>query len=129
MIISIISGCVWAVRYKLNKVSKITNKWIRLWPFVTSVVAISIIAILIILASSVNIANMLGTINGLSVFLMLLIICFALGSVYSLIYIIWKKNCEIKKVTYWMSAILSGLHTLVTCYLLLNGVIGMKFWE
>jgi hypothetical protein len=129
MIMAIISGCIWAIRYWLNKVSKETNKWVRLWPVVTTVVFISIIVILIALASSVNIANMLGTINGLSVFLMLLIICFALGSVYSLIYIIWKRNCKISKVTYWMSAILSGLHALVTCYLLLNCVIGMKFWD
>ena len=128
MMIAIISGCVWAVRYWLNKASKETNKWIRLWPLYTSVILISILVILITLASSVNIANNLGTINGLSVFLMLLMISFALGSVYSLIYLIWKRNDKMNKSTYWMSAILSGLHALVTCYLLLNGVIGMKFW-
>jgi CubicO group peptidase (beta-lactamase class C family) len=128
MIVAIISGCIWAIRYWLNKVSKETNKWIRMWPLVTSMVLISIVVILITLSSSVNIANKLGTINGLSVFVMLLIICFALGSFYSLIYIICKRNDEVNKATYWMSAILSGLHALVTCYLLLNGVIGMKFW-
>ncbi len=128
MMIAIISGCVWAVRYWLSKVFKAPNKWIRLWPLATSVVFISIMVIFIVLASSVNIANMLGTINGLSVLLMLLIICFVIGSVYSLIYIIWNRNGIINKATYWMSAILSGLHVLVTIYLLLNGVIGMKFW-
>jgi CubicO group peptidase (beta-lactamase class C family) len=128
MIMAIISGFIWAVRYRFNKVSKKTNKWVRLWPLLTSVVFIFIIVILITLASSVNIANKLGTINGLSVFLMLLIICFAIGSVYSMIYIIWKRNCELNKAAYWMSAILSGFHVLVTCYLLLYGVIGMKFW-
>jgi len=129
MIVAIISGCIWAIRYWLNKVSKETNKWVRLWPLLTSVVFISMIGILIALASSVNIANMLGTINGLSVLFMLLTICFAIGAVYSLFYTVWKRNNKINKTTYWLSAILSGLHVLITCYLFLYGVIGIQLWN
>jgi len=87
------------------------------------------IGILIALASSVNIANMLGTINGLSVLFMLLTICFAIGAVYSLFYAVWKRNDKINKATYWLSAILSGLHVLITCYLFLYSVIGIQLWN
>lgn len=126
MLSSIIFGIIWAVRYWRDRISGGANIRIRLWPLLTSLFLL--ITLILIIASSANPFNLLGKVSIVSLSIMLLTIAFAIASVWSVIYVIKERNKSMNKLVYWHSAILSGLHLIVTCYFTWYGIIGIRLW-
>ena len=99
---------------------------IGLWPFLASLLFLAVF--LLPLIGGDNPLEMLGKISFVSVATMILSICFALASLWSVLNLIKERKAGINKYVYWHLVILSGLHFLVTCYLLWHGVIGIRTW-
>ena len=116
----------WLYRYWKGRISGGTNVLIRIWP---------LLPILLIVAVAVLLA--LGAMEGkaflakpsiLSVTIMLTTIAFFVAAIFSLVMGILYRKKDIKRGVYLPSTILSALHTLVACYLLWYGVIGLMTW-
>lgn len=124
IISSIIFGIVWAIRYWTGKISGGSNIWIRLWPLIASLAFV--VALIIGSAAPIEI---MSKVSFMSVSLLIFTICFALTSVWSVFYIIKKRNTTMNRIIYWHSAILAGLHLIITFYLMGYGVIGIQTWS
>jgi len=127
MIIAIIFGMIWSVRYWLGKISGGPNIWVRLWPLIASFLFLMVPIAMLIAAE--NPFELLGKMSFVSISIMIFTICFALASAWSVVNVIKERHTKMNKFIYWHSAILSGLHLLVTCYFLWYGVIGIQTWS
>ena len=127
MITAIIFGMIWSIRYWLGKISGGPNIWVRLWPFIASFLFLMVPIAMIIGAK--NLFELLGKMSFVSISIMIFTFCFALASGWSVVNVIKERHAKMNKFIYWHSAVLSGLHLLVTCYLLWYGVIGIQTWR
>lgn len=126
-ITSLFLGIFWSIRYLKRKIPVSPALSVLVWPFVASLVLL--ISIILNFLSFSNPIELLGTMNFLSVSIMLLGICFALASAWSVVNVINKRKAIIDKYIYWHSVIVSGLHVTVTSYLLWYGLIGLQTWS
>ena len=126
-ITSLFIGLYWLIRYLKRKSTSGPLSSIPVWPFVTSFLLL--MTLILQLMSFSNPIELLGTMNLLSVSIMLLGICFAVSSVWSVVNVIYKRKAKIDKFIYWHSFIVSGLHLMVTAYLLWHGAIGVQTWS
>lgn len=124
---SMIFGCIWAMRYWMGEIAGGSNVWVRLWPLITSFTVL--LAFVAVIIGSRDPFESLGKASTVSVSMMVFTICFALGAVWSVYYIYKERGAAINRVIYWHSAMLAGLHLIVTCYLLWHGVIGIQIWS
>lgn len=124
MLSAIIFGMIWSVRYWRGKISGGANIRIRFWPLMACLFFLSFFLISVWNSNSLNFSKF----GLVSLILMISTIGFAITSFWSVICIIKERNKPIKKRVYWHSAILSGLHLIVTCYFLWYGVIGFRTW-
>lgn len=126
IISSILFGMIWSIRYWLGKIPGGANVWIRLWPLITSLIFLSLVALLNISASDLF---EIGKVNLRSVSISILTICFAIVSIWSVYYMIRNRKKVMNRIIYWYYAILAYLHLIFTCYLLWYGVIGIQLWS
>ena len=98
-----------------------------LWPFLASVFFLA--EFIFEFIGGQDPWELLGTVNFISVSIMLTTIGFALTAIWSVINLIMKRKISVDPTIYWHLAILSGLHFLVTLYLLSFGVIGVQTWS
>jgi CubicO group peptidase (beta-lactamase class C family) len=124
---SVLFGSIWLIRFWLGKTSTKNRRSPGLWPFAASLLFLTTLILLVI--GGQNPLELLGKVSFVSVSIMLLSVCFALASVWSVITVIKERNAKMNRTIYWHAAILSGLHLLVTCYLLWHGVIGLQTWS
>jgi CubicO group peptidase (beta-lactamase class C family) len=124
---SIFSGSIWLIRHRKSKILNRKNISIGLWPFIASLLFLTVFILQFIAGK--NPLELLGKVSFVSVSIMIVTICFALASSWSVINIIKERKAKINKYMYWHLAILSGLHLIVTCYLLWHGVIGIQTWR
>jgi CubicO group peptidase (beta-lactamase class C family) len=124
MVSAVIFGLVWPILYWRGKITGGANIRVRLWPLLAS---ICILCFFLVFALRFNSLD-LGKVNPASVAIMLSSIGFAVSSVWSVLSIIKERKASVHKLVYWHSAILSGLHLIVTCYFLWHGVIGFRTW-
>ncbi|MDB5262474.1 MAG: hypothetical protein JWQ14_1755, partial [Adhaeribacter sp.] len=119
-------GAIWLILFALGKVSNRKNIRLGLWPFLASIFFLTAIILQIIAID--NPFELLGKVSIVSVAIMLLTICFALASFWSVITIIKERQAAVNKSIYLHLAILSVLHLITTCYFLWHGVIGIQTW-
>jgi CubicO group peptidase (beta-lactamase class C family) len=124
---SVFLGSIWFIRYWRGKNFKKTSVNIGLWPFLASL--FFSMALILQFIGGNNPLELLGKVGVVSVSIMILTICFALASLGAVITIIRERKAIINKNIYWHLTILSGLHLLVTCYLLWHGAIGLQTWS
>ncbi|MEP1096963.1 MAG: serine hydrolase domain-containing protein [Cyclobacteriaceae bacterium] len=127
VISSMIFGCIWAIRYWIGTIEGGSNIWVRLWPLITSF--LFLVAVIAFMIGSIDPFALLGRVSVISISLMILTICFAVGAAWSVFYIYKERGATINKIIYWHSAMLAGLHMVATCYLLWHGVIGIRIWS
>lgn len=127
MISTIIMGPIWIVRYKKGRLQGGGNLKVRLWPYLTSMLFIMWVAVLFVGIGDPLVY--LGRVSLVSVSIMLLSIAFALGAVWSVVYVYKHRRARINRFFYWYSAVLATLHLMVCMYLLWFGVIGWQTWS
>jgi CubicO group peptidase (beta-lactamase class C family) len=127
LISSVFFGGIVLILYWRGKISRRKNISIGLWPIIASLLFLTVLILTSIGGN--NPIELLGKISFVSVATMLLTICFALASSWSVLNLIKERKTDINKNIYWHLAILSGLHFMVTCYLLWHGVIGIQTWN
>lgn len=126
VITSLLLGIIWLIRFWMSKIDGGSNLWIRMLPIIGSLLFFAFIIAVTI--GSGNPFELLGKASYVSVSIMILTICFALLSFGSSFYIFLKRATNIPRFPFWFSAILTGLHVIVTCYFLWHGVIGIRVW-
>lgn len=126
LILSVIYGVIWPFRYWLRKIEKGASVKVRLWPLITSILYIVTVVLLLIGISDPFLY--LGNPGFITISFIIFTIAFALTSFWAVFCVIKNRNTKMNKLVYWFSAVLSGLHLLVTIYLLWHGVIGMRLW-
>jgi CubicO group peptidase (beta-lactamase class C family) len=124
---SIIFGIYTLFRYFKRSVKDGSSVSIALWPFIASL-AILFSYLFEFIATS-NPIKILGSINFISVSIMVLSITFACVSVLAVIIVIKERNANIGKSLLWHSAVVSLLHLMVTGYLMWHGMIGLQTWS
>lgn len=125
MLVAVGIGLVWPVRYWRGRIPGGANIRIRLWPLLASLFFLITFWAFLEGGSSIN---NFGTVGISSLSIMLSTIGFAVTSVWSVICIIKERKVSMNRLVFWHAAILSGLHLIVTSYLLWHGVIGMRTW-
>lgn len=123
---AVIFGIIWSIRYWRGKISGGANVRIRLWPLLASLFFLA--SFIFIIVGSANPFKQLGMVSIVSLGIMLFTICFAITSVWSVVSVIKNRHESMNRLVYWHSAILSGLHLIVTFYFLWFGVIGIRLW-
>ena len=126
MLSAVIFGIIWSIRYWKGKITGGANIRIRLWPLLASL--FFLVTFIFIIVGSANPFKLLGMVSIVSFGIMLLTIAFAITSFWSVVSVFKNRHESMNKLVYWHSAILSGLHFIVTCYFLWFGVIGIRTW-
>jgi hypothetical protein len=124
---SIFFGVIWLIRYVTGKIQRGSINSIGFWPFLASL--FFLVFFIFQMVAMKDPLELLGKVGFVSVSIMILTICFALASSWSVINLIKERKTKINKNIYWHVAILSGLHLIVTCYLLWHGIIGIQTWS
>lgn len=124
---SVIIGSIYFIWYWRGKKFKRNHLGIGFWPFLASLLFLTVQILGNI--GGKNPFEVLGKVSFVSVSLMILTLCFALVSSWSLINIFKERKAKINKNIFWHLAILSGLHFILTCYLLWHEVIGLQTWR
>jgi len=127
IISSIILGIIWSIRFLMGKIAGGSTIWIRLWPVVSSLIIV--ITIVLIIFGTQNFWELLGKRTLISISIQVFTICFALTSFLSVFYLLKIRQPKIKKITYWYSIILTGLHFMATCYFIWFEIIGIRIWN
>ena len=105
----------------MGKLTGGENIWIRLWPLISS--AFVVVAYITIFSKYSNFSEVFGNVTLPSITVLILLIGFALVSIWSVYYFFKVRKAKIKKLTYWYSATLICLNFLATCYFLWWGAI------
>jgi CubicO group peptidase (beta-lactamase class C family) len=124
---SVIFGIIWFIRYKMDKVSGSTHRNLALWPVIASLLFIC--ASIMASIGGKDPFELLGKISFVSVSIMVLTIGFALATAWSVITLILARKTITSTNINIHIIILTGLHLVVNCYLLTNGVIGIRTWN
>jgi len=127
LICSLCFGTIWFILYWRGKISNRKNITLLIYPFLASLLFLMIVILQFVAIN--NPIELLGNVGFVSVSIMLLSICFALASLWSIIILIKERKIKINRNIYWHLAILSSLHLMVTCYLLWHGQIGIQTWN
>ncbi len=127
MLISVVYGFVWVIRYWLGKIEGGDAVKVRLWPFIASLFALLLLILFQVGMSDVE--KYFSTPGFVSVSFMIATLGFAVAAVLSVVCVIKKRNADMNRVIYWYSVVLSVLHILIAFYLFWFGVIGIKVWS
>jgi len=127
MLVSIVYGFIWSIRYFLGKIEGGAAIKVRLWPFMSSL--FFLVTFILFQIGMGGGDKYFGGPGFVSISFMLFTIFFALASIMSVVCVVKNHNAEINKLIYWYSVILSVLHVLITFYLLWFDVIGMQVWS
>ena len=123
---AILFGIIWTIRYMRGTLPGGPNISVRLWPLLASLLFLVVFILLII--SPVSSFEVWGTVSIYAVSITVSTISFGLVSIWSVITVVKSRRATIPKWAYWHSAVLSGLHLVVTCYLLYHNIIGLRTW-
>jgi CubicO group peptidase (beta-lactamase class C family) len=130
MVTTIIFGLLWIVVYMFGKNKNRTALLICLWPLITSsFIYAAILSIVIKAQTRYDSFQLLGTVNPVSILLFILSICYALASVWSVLYIFRNRKVKMSKIFYSHSMLAAILNLIFTFYFLSNGLIGIQTWN
>jgi hypothetical protein len=118
---------VWSVRYWMGKIPGGANIRLRLWPLLASL--FFVVLFVLITIGGEDPFLYLGKPGPISIGIMVFTNAFALMSFWSLYTAFKDRKAATNQYAYWHSSIASGLHVMVTLYLMWHGVIGMRIWS
>ncbi|MCF0064613.1 hypothetical protein MUK70_04910 [Dyadobacter chenwenxiniae] len=124
---SVVYGIIRLVRWRMGKAGRLTYQTMGLWPVFASLffICASIMASI----GGKDPFELLGKISFVSVSIMVLTIAFALATAWSVITIVLARKIVLSRNIYMHIVILTGLHLVISCYLLWHGVIGIQTWN
>jgi hypothetical protein len=115
--------------YLFGKKKDKTALWVCLWPLITdSFIFVVAISILLTQKTRYDYAQLFGTVNIISMLMLICSICFALASLWSVYYIFKNRRVKMSKIFYFHSALAAILNLFFTLYFLSNGLIGIPTW-
>ena len=123
---AILFGIIWTIRYLRGTLPGGPNISVRLWPLLASLLFLTVFILLVI--NPIISFEVWGTASIYAVSITASTIGFALASLWSVVTVVKGRHATIPKWAYWHSAVLSGLHLVVTCYLLYHDIIGLRTW-
>ncbi|WP_221392167.1 serine hydrolase [Dyadobacter sp. NIV53] len=124
---SLIFGCIWLIRWGMGKSVGLSKQTIGLWPVIASLLFVC--ASIMASVGGKNPFELLGKVSPVSVSIMVLTIGFALTTAWSAVHIFLERKTKSVSNIYIHVVILTGLHLVVTCYLIWYGVIGIQTWN
>lgn len=111
-----------------KKKNKIALK-VCLWPLITnSFIFIIIFSIMIKVQTRYDMFQVFGTMNLISVLILICSIAYAFASIWSVFYILNKFRVKMSKFFYLHSALAAILNLIIMLYFLANGLIGIPTW-
>ena len=115
--------------YLFGKKKNKAALWICLWPLITDLF-IFVIALSIFLTAQTrsDYFQLFGTVNLISVLILICSICYALTSVWSVFYIFRNRTVKMSKIFYFHSTLAAILNLIFMFYFLSNGLIGIPTW-
>ncbi len=123
----VVFGSIWFFLYGIGRVPKRPHIDLRLWPYITGMLLV--VAQVFVAIGSSDPFGILATPGFISISIMLLTICFAWASVWSVVKLIRGRRAKINRHVYGHLVVFSCLNLIVTCYLLWHGVIGIQLWN
>lgn len=130
LISTLIFGLLRVLIFLIGKNKNRTALWVCLWPLITnSFIFAVILSVVIKVQTRYDSFQLLGTVNPISILFLICSICYALASVWSVIYIFRYHRVNMSKVFYFHSALAAILNLIFTLYFLSNGLICIQTWS
>lgn len=129
LVSTFIFGVLRTIVYLFGKKKSKTALWICLWPLITnSFIFVVALSIFLTAKTRYDLFQLFGTANIISVLILICSICYALASVWSVVYIFKNRREKMSGFFYFHSAIASILNLIFTLYFISNGLIGIPTW-
>ena len=123
---SVLYFFIWIVRKFSGKIPSGATLRVRLWPLLSSLALVSTVLFLVVASSDYY--KYLSQPTFISIGIMLTTIVYAVFSLMSVYTIIKERNSTMNRGNYWYNTYASIIHLLMTIYLFMFGVIGIRFW-
>lgn len=119
---------IWLPRKWLGKTATHASIRLRSWPLLTLAPVLISVGLLLYAKASPALTDLAGQVSWLSFSLLICSILFFISSLWSLV--IWWQTPrqQVNTLLYWHSSTLIALNLLIACYLLFNGLIGVRLW-
>jgi CubicO group peptidase (beta-lactamase class C family) len=125
---SVVFVFIWVPRLLLKHIKNGPTINLRLWPLLSTLAMLTIVALLLEINSSTFPNKILGSVNFLSVSITISTIAFALFSLISC-YIVYQLRHEpMNRLVFWHSSLLAVTSLLISLYLFSYGMIGLRIW-
>ena len=129
LVSTFIFGVLRTLVYVFGKKKSKTALWICLWPLITnSFIFVVALSIFLTAKTKYDLFQLFGTANIISVLILICSICYALASVWTVVYIFKNRREKMSGIFYFHSALASILNLIFTLYFISNGLIGIPTW-
>ncbi len=126
VLLGLILGLYWGIRFLMNKIPKGSNVRIRLWPLAWN--GLLVISFFFLMFGSTDLFDMLGKPGFVSITITVLTVLYAIATILSIIDIFKMKRNEIHPSVYWFCFVICLLNFSAMIFLLFEGVIGLRTW-